>query len=90
MNYSFPATKWALTSRRNEQIEHIMSEIAEFECSASGSNHEIEEAIDLYHSLETFFRILERDGVNMDNHFDNVLKKNEARGYYLPEVNAHE
>jgi hypothetical protein len=49
----------------------------------SGSRlQEIEEAMDLYHSLETYFRICEREGIDVDGQRSYVQSKNEARGYY--------
>jgi hypothetical protein len=82
MNYSFPATKWVKTATRNNQKDKIIDEGREFQLTKDGSEHEIEEAIDIFQSLETYFRILERNGVNVDGHMFNVQMKNTARGYY--------
>jgi hypothetical protein len=88
MNYSFPATKWVKTAKLSEQFDHVMSEVEEM-CNATyevkDGNHRrlIEEAVDLYHSLETLFRIYEREGIHMNKAFEMVQLKNEARGYYV-------
>lgn len=42
----------------------------------------MEEAMDLYHSLETLFRIWEREGVDMGAVRQKVFEKNRRRGYY--------
>jgi hypothetical protein len=96
VNYSFPAAKWARTAKLKEQLNHVRSEIKEIDKEVFGTNGHLEEMIDLYHSLETFFRILERDGADVAGAFCKVYKKNKARGYYEnldtqtaePETNA--
>jgi hypothetical protein len=95
VNYSFPATKWARTAKASEQKDHVISEFIEM-LTADSQLKKLEEAIDLYHSLETYFRILERDEIDIPGHFRKVYKKNKARGYYEnldtqttePETNA--
>ena len=81
VNYSFPATKWARTAKASEQKDHVISEFIEM-LTADSQLKKLEEAIDLYHSLETHFRILERDGIDIPGHFKNVYEKNKVRGYY--------
>jgi hypothetical protein len=63
-----------------EQDDHILSEAKEF-ANAKTIETKIEEAIDLYHSLETYFRMFE-DRFDMNAAFEKVRLKNEARGYY--------
>lgn len=95
IRYSFPATKWVKMAKASEQKDHVISEFIEM-LTADTQLKKLEEAIDLYHSLETYFRILERDGIDIPGHFKNVYEKNEARGYYEnldtktaePETNA--
>jgi hypothetical protein len=82
MNYSFPPTKWVKTGLPTPQLNHILSEVREVEGSEHASMHELEEIVDLYHSIETYFRIQEKLGVNVDEVFINVFLKNEVRGYY--------
>jgi len=81
MNYSFPAVKFANKNTIKQQEEHIRSEFFEFYYE-SNKDKKIEEAIDLYHSLETLFRILEQQGIAINIAFEQVRLKNEARGYY--------
>jgi hypothetical protein len=94
MNYIFPETKFAKENTDIEQINHVFSEVKEIlqECKKevipagliikSYNDSFIEEAVDLYHSLETLFRILELHGVDMDAVQRKVFEKNRRRGYY--------
>lgn len=82
MHYSFPATKFVKTNTVNQQLDHIASEIEEFNAEEPGTPEMLIELVDVYHSFETLFRILERDGVNVKKAFKIVKQKNEARGYY--------
>lgn len=82
MNYIFPAVKYAKENNALRQSEHVSEEYHEYYNTLIGSDEEKEEAMDLYHSLETLFRIWERDGVDMDAVQKNVFKKNRGRGYY--------
>jgi hypothetical protein len=84
MNYSFPATKWAETATIIEQFDHVRSEFEEMsnEAIVGDFGATVEEAVDLYHSLETWFRILELSNIDMDDVFKRVQNKNESRGYY--------
>lgn len=81
MQYNFPATKFAKENTMMKQIQHVESEIEEY-FNSLGFNEKFEEAIDVYHSLETLFRILERQGTDINLAFEKVQQKNEARGYY--------
>jgi uncharacterized protein YukE len=84
MNYSFPLTKWVKTATASQQLTHINSEVQEMNeaYTAESGERVIEEAMDLYHSLETYFRILDRGGININEYRQMVQAKNEARGYY--------
>ncbi|MEG6615367.1 hypothetical protein V6C27_02840 [Peptococcaceae bacterium 1198_IL3148] len=41
-----------------------------------------EEMADLLHSAETYFRIREREGLDVPATFRSVVRKNQSRGYY--------
>jgi len=67
------------------QVEHIQSEFIEFskELILGRLGAADMEAADLYHSLETYFRMREKAGVDIQATFQAVEQKNESRGYYL-------
>lgn len=83
MNYIFPATKFITENNIWEQIMHVKSEWEEFTHTNPGTEEFYEEAMDIYHSLETLFRIWKREGVDMDEVRQKVYEKNRGRGYYL-------
>lgn len=85
MNYNFPEIKFTRQNNITTQLHHVQSEYHEMIQEITGSPKQIMEAIDLYHSLETLFRILEREGIDMDTYFEAVKKKNQDRGYYRDE-----
>ncbi len=72
MNYIFPATKFITENNIWEQIMHVKSDTEEFYA----------EAVDLYHSLETLFRIWEREGVDIEAVREKGVGKNRERGGY--------
>lgn len=97
INYSFPPTKFTKKNNINEQIIHIISEIEEFkkeidlEISSEGKlsvgtyypEQMFEELLDLYHSIESLFRIAERDDlININDLKIKTYQKNYERGYY--------
>ena len=82
MNYIFPETKFVRENNKDTQIDHVTSEIYEFMYSKPNTDEGKEEAMDLYHSLETLFRIWERHGVDMGAVQRKVFEKNRRRGYY--------
>lgn len=88
MNYTFPETIFVDENTLEQQIEHIKSEFIEFTreimCEKLGSADI--EAADLYHSLETYFRMREKAGISMDEVTNTVRKKNQGRGYYRSET----
>ena len=63
---------------------HICSEAIEFlkEILCGDMDKADIEAADLYHSIETYFRIRENEGVDLGAVFGAVIRKNEERGYY--------
>lgn len=82
MNYTFPATKFVEENTIDLQVEHVRSEFFEFFYEPN-LDKKIEEAIDLYHSLETLFRIMEKEGFDIEKAFEAVKQKNQVRGYYV-------
>lgn len=54
MSYTFPATKFVENNTIDLQVEHVRSEFFEF-FYETDIEKKIEEAVDLYHSLETLF-----------------------------------
>jgi hypothetical protein len=83
MKYSFPATKWAKTESPQEQIEVIWEEFDEFDDIGDlGSEKDLEEAFDVMQAFETYFRILERDGIDITAARERHIKKLTDRGYY--------
>ena len=85
MIYIFPETKFVRENNNKKQQVHVASEWREFMDTKWNTEEEREEAMDLYHSLETLFRIWERDGVDMEAVRQKVIKKNRERGYYHTE-----
>jgi len=91
MKYNFPATKFVKTNTIQQQIEHVLSEAQEvkdaFEAAQNGTGsveHLDIELGDLYHSLESLFRIKARiDGKpDVTLVLQQVFDKNDERGYY--------
>lgn len=82
MKYIFPETKFAKTNNIWAQIMHVKSEWVEFTHTKTNTEEFYAEAVDLYHSLETLFRIWEREGVDMEAVQEKVFEKNRERGYY--------
>ena len=81
MKYNFPKICYADTSSNFQQAMHAVSEAEEV--VRVRSDHELDmEMADLLHSCETYFRIRERDGVNVDFIFAEVVEKNTVRDYY--------
>ena len=93
MNYIFPATKWAkIDTNLVEQARSIELEFQEFLNEEPETEEEIMELLDLIQSCETYLRIIEARGCDIDAAFEKVKQKNEARGYYdteIPELFNH-
>ncbi len=91
MKYNFPAVKFIQTNTIQQQIEHVLSEAREvkdaFEAcqNETGSVEHLElELGDLYHSMESLFRIkAKQDGAAcVTLLLQQVFDKNDERGYY--------
>lgn len=82
--YSFPKTKFVTENTIDQQVDHIRSEYVEFqrEFTAARMGLADHELADLYHSIETYFRMRERQGVDIKATFAEVQQKNQDRGYY--------
>jgi|GEM_PF-1778987 len=84
--YSWPETIYASRNSLGEQLDHILSEVDEItELGPPVSPLIHMEIADLQHSIETFWRILERQ-TNGEEYiaavFQAVEDKNRKRGYY--------
>jgi predicted nucleic acid-binding Zn-ribbon protein len=88
MKYNWPETKFARKNTLDEQLEHVLSEAKEVKDALKDKNStvfEIESEIaDLHHSIETYFRILERYESQhyVDHLIESTRHKNDERGYY--------
>jgi hypothetical protein len=84
MQYNFPPTKFVQRNTIKQQIEHIKSEFEEFITEVEAGNMDLadREVMDLYHSLETYFRIREKQGVDIKKVRRDTWYKNWWRGYY--------
>ena len=100
MRYLFPTTKFVKTNTIGQQLQHVFSESMELQVAAIDKidavsitykidEHAMEEAVDLYHSLETLFRIWESQGVDMEAVMQKELEKNRDRGYYTPVITKY-
>ncbi|ABO51122.1 hypothetical protein Dred_2612 [Desulforamulus reducens MI-1] len=83
-SYAFPAVKFVASNSVPKQLFHIVSELIEVaNATQENQNRTDEEMADLLHSCETYFRIREREGVDVRHIFLKVIKKNIVRDYYL-------
>lgn len=84
MTYNFPETIFTKGNTARAQALHVHSEVIEFlkEILCGDMDKADIEAADLYHSIETYFRIRENEGVDLGAVFGAVTRKNEERGYY--------
>ena len=81
MNYNFPKICFVDTNSTFQQAMHAFSEANEV--VRTKTDHELDiEMADLLHSCETYFRIRERDGADVEGIFADVIDKNIARCYY--------
>ena len=81
MRYSFPKARFVDCNNADDQFSHVKSELEEA-INAETFDQFQEEVMDLYHSLETLFRIWERCGVDVDGIRKAVIDKNTDRQYY--------
>jgi NTP pyrophosphatase (non-canonical NTP hydrolase) len=86
MNWTFPEIK--TTRNIDERFQKILDELNELNVELKvGDKKNIEkEALDVYHSTETFIRLLfkgrEKD---LDEIVKKTIEKNQNRGYYTEE-----
>jgi transcriptional regulator len=77
----FPEVKFVRINSATKQWKHVLSELEEIE-QAETPGEKLKETVDLLHSLETYFRILKRNGADIDRLFKRCIQKNYERGYY--------
>lgn len=82
--FSFPRIKFADTNTADEQVQHIYSEMVEFmkEHNRDKRGLRDEELMDCWHSIETYFRIRQAQGIDVHAIHTQTIKKNRVRGYY--------
>lgn len=82
--FSFPKIKFANTNTIDQQVQHIYSEVVEaMQDYNKGMTGDMDmELMDLYHSIETYFRIRQKQGIDIHATHAAVVKKNAERGYY--------
>ncbi len=89
MDYVFPKTKFVDQSDPEQQLDHIRSEVIEAlqELIAGRMGDCDIEVMDIYLSCETYFRIREKMGIDIDGVRKAVFQKNSApdRKYFLKE-----
>jgi len=81
MKGHFPQIKFVKLNTASEQWKHVESEWREVKL-ATYPEDRLMEKVDLFHSLETYFRRLEFEGVDVEALFCKVVQKNHERGYY--------
>ena len=83
--FSFPKVKFADENTPEKQIQHIYSEMVEFMREYNNGKKGLldEELMDCWHSIETYFRIRQRQGIDIAAVHAAVVKKNRDRGYYV-------
>jgi len=79
--YIFPKAKFVDENTLDEQFNYIRSEFIEA-VRAEGMGERDEELADLWHSIETYFRIREKQGIAVSEVINHVKQKNGLRGYY--------
>ena len=82
--FNFPVVKYANRNTFAEQMQHLISEIAEV-ATAPGVPETAVELLDVIHSAETALRILVSSSgvpIDLDDLRDHVIAKNRARDYY--------
>ena len=88
MSFFWPETKFARENSIADQLEHVFSEVEEVKQALKTPDINIMdvdmEIFDLYHSLETFIRVLQRfESPEYIQHLrEIVINKNRERGYY--------
>ena len=90
MHYNYPRVKFVDSNTIYEQLKHVESELQEIKDASPGDQawgeeweKEVEEIIDLHHSVETCIRTLQEVyGVDIEKYRRAVIEKNRRRGYY--------
>lgn len=77
----YPVTIFSETKTLEEQLEHIQEEFREA-MMAEGLGERDEELADLEHSIQTYFDIRSKKGVDIDAVRKETIEKNRKRGYY--------
>ncbi len=81
MIYTFPKCIFTEINSAEQQFEHIKSEY--MECiKAQGAGELDSELMDLWHSIESYFRIREAQGIDVQLTRANCVYKNAQRDYY--------
>jgi len=84
MYYNFPETKFVKENKPSDQVRHIVSEMKEIQDELNKTPLQMtrvyEEIVDLYHSIETLFRML--NGKVLNETVSKVRHKNQVRAYY--------
>ena len=81
MIYSFPKCIFTEINSAEQQFEHIRSEFTE-SVKAGGAGERDMELMDLLHSIESYFRIREAQGIDITLTKANCVYKNAQRSYY--------
>lgn len=81
MHYNFPPVRWVEINTPNQQIQHINEEVGEVMRSETTAETDAE-VMDALHSCETYLRIREKQGLDVDELRRQTLDKNHDRGYY--------
>ncbi len=84
MNYTFPETIFVDCATIERQVEHVQEEYIEFmrEFANRRMGEADIEAMDIYHSLETYFRMRGKAGIDVGEVVSLTQRKNKERGYY--------
>ena len=81
MIYTFPKCIFTEINSAEQQFEHIRSEFTE-SVKAEGAGERDCELMDLLHSIESYFRIREAQGIDVTLTKANTVYKNAQRSYY--------
>jgi hypothetical protein len=87
--WRFPPVKFIKTNTVGQQIYHVTSEAFElvttylwYKIGFGKYERVLEEAADLYHSVESLWRVFLRKGVDVHKEWTSVVIKNQVRDYY--------
>ena len=84
MNRLYPKTRFVDENTLDEQFDHICSEYREA-VMAEGKGDRDEELADLEASIQTYWDIREKQGLDVDALRKAIIEKNRRRGYYIGE-----